>query len=57
MVFTASGTFRGEKGTVAERLRDGSARIRLDGEDERTMLFAAREIIPLEDGEPHAGAE
>ncbi len=47
-LFTASGTFKGEEGTAEIPLPDGSAWVRLDS-DGRRMLFAKREMIPVEE--------
>ena len=56
MVFTASGTFRGQEGKVVEQRRDGAAMVQVDGEL-APMLFKSTELVPL-DPEPHvAGAE
>lgn len=53
-VFTASGTFAGEQGTVQHRA-SGGAYVLLDGA-EHPMFFRDREIVWLEEP-PHAGAE
>lgn len=52
MVFTASGTFRGQEGEITEERRDG-AMVKIDGEL-APMLFKTNELVRLEP-DPHIG--
>lgn len=55
LVFTASGTFRGQRGVVT-LTAPGSALVQLPGE--RTpLLFKDREMVPETEGAHLAGAE
>jgi ribosomal protein L24 len=45
LVYSASGTFRGQRGVVTEVIREG-ARVLVEGED-TPMCFTRRELVPL----------
>lgn len=53
-VFTASGTFRGDEGTILERTKDG-ARVKLTTGD--VLFFKRNELVSIGPVEHLAGAE
>lgn len=53
-VFTASGTYKGEFGTIDERTITG-AWVRLDDGDR--VYFGRKELVPCDEGDHFAGAE
>ncbi len=55
LLFTASGTFRGERGTVL-RIANAGVWVRVD-ERQHPLFFSMREVIPVDERSGHAGAE